>query len=43
VIKVTGEFDIPMRFDSDALDFEFVQWQAHSSDIPLVEVWDDDV
>lgn len=43
VIRVTGEFDIPMRFDSDALDFDFIQWQAHSTDIALVEVWDDDV
>lgn len=41
-IKVTGEFDIPMRFASDALDFHFVEWEAHSTDIPLVEVWDDD-
>lgn len=42
-IKVTGEFDIPMRFADDALEFDFVEWQAHSCDIPLVEVWDDDV
>ena len=38
-IKVTGEFDVPMRFADDALDFDFVQWQAHSADIALVEDW----
>lgn len=40
-IKVTGEFDVPCRFASDALDFEYVEWQAHSTAISLIEVWDD--
>lgn len=40
-IKVTGEFDVPVRFVDDALEFDFVEWRAHSTDIALVEVWDD--
>lgn len=37
VIRVTGEFDVPVYFDEDQLEFDFVNWEAHSSDIRLVE------
>jgi uncharacterized protein (TIGR02217 family) len=36
-IRVTGEFDVPVHFDDDALVFSFQNWRAHSTDIALVE------
>ena len=32
-----GDFDVPVRFVNDSLDFNFVNWQAHSADIELIE------
>ena len=37
VITATYEFDVPVMFDSDALQFNFVNWAAHSTDIDLRE------
>jgi uncharacterized protein (TIGR02217 family) len=37
VIRVTGEFDVPVQFDEDNLDFSFENWEAHSTEIALVE------
>lgn len=37
VIRVTGEFDVPVYFEDDSLDFDFVNWDAHSGEIGLVE------
>jgi len=37
VIKATGEFDVPVYFDDDALDFTFENLVAHSTDITLAE------
>jgi uncharacterized protein (TIGR02217 family) len=33
----TGEFDVPVHFDDDSLDFTFQNWRAHSTEIVLVE------
>lgn len=37
VIKVTGEFDVPVFFDEDSLEFDFIEWEAHSGEIRLTE------
>ena len=37
VISATFEFDVPVMFDSDRMDFNFVNWAAHSTDIDLRE------
>lgn len=42
VIRATGWFDVPVRFDQDRLMFARGNVNAHSTDIELVEVWDDD-
>ena len=38
VIRVTGEFDVPVRFGDDDLLFAIVNWRAKSTNIELVEV-----
>ena len=37
VIRVTGEFDVPVYFDEDNLDFSFETWEALSVDVVLEE------
>jgi hypothetical protein len=37
VIRVTGEFDVPCRFDDDDLQFAIENWKAHSTDVTLLE------
>lgn len=36
-IQASGEFDTPVHFDDDTLDFTFQNWRAHSTEIVLVE------
>ena len=37
VIRATGEFDVPVYFDDDSMDFTFDNWAAHSTDVNLKE------
>jgi uncharacterized protein (TIGR02217 family) len=37
VIRATGEFDVPVYFDDDSMDFTFDNWAAHSTDVNLIE------
>jgi len=37
VITASGEFDVPVMFAEDMLQFDFVNWEAHSTDIVLIE------
>jgi len=37
VITATCEFDVPVMFANDSLQFSFVNWEAHSTDIELKE------
>lgn len=37
VIRVTGEFDVPVYFEDDFLDFDFVNFGAHTTEIALTE------
>ncbi len=37
IIRASGEFDVPVHFDDDSLDFTFQNWRAHSTDVVLVE------
>lgn len=41
VIRVSGWFDVPVRFDQDRLMFTYGNKLSHSTDIELVEVWDE--
>lgn len=41
VIRVSGWFDINVRFNQDKLMFARGNRNAHSSDVELIEVWDD--
>jgi uncharacterized protein (TIGR02217 family) len=36
-IRATCEFDVPAHFDDDSLDFTFVDYAAHSTEITIVE------
>jgi uncharacterized protein (TIGR02217 family) len=37
IIRVTGEFDVPVHFTSDYLPFTFTNFQAHSTDVEVRE------
>jgi uncharacterized protein (TIGR02217 family) len=37
VITATGEFDVPVMFMNDTFQSNFNQWQAHSTDVNLLE------
>jgi len=36
-ITVDGEFDVPVYFDQEELEFDMVNWEAHSTEITLLE------
>jgi uncharacterized protein (TIGR02217 family) len=40
VIRVTGEFDVPVMFTEDIMSFNVVNFEAHSTDISLLEDFD---
>lgn len=42
IVRATGWFDVPVRFDMDKLMFTVGDKNAHTSDVELVEVWDED-
>jgi uncharacterized protein (TIGR02217 family) len=42
VIRATGWFDVQVRFDQDKLMMTRGNKNAHTTDVELVEVWDDD-
>lgn len=37
IIRVTGEYDVPVHFDDDDLDMDYETWNALSAEITLVE------
>lgn len=37
VIRVTCDFDVPVRFEHDEAEFDFVNWDAHSTELRLKE------